>query len=361
VAVAGGESHSLALRDTGQVFSWGKGNNGQLGYGSYLDRPFPVKASLSDVAAIAAGRYHSLAITLDGSVWGWGLQSLGQAGDGTTSPAVPSPVQLSGPSSAVSISGSVNTSLAVTAGKSVWGWGINPYGQVGDGTTVMRLAPVRVSDEDFAWKVSTPMVDKEPGQYLGTQNVTVTATTSGATIRYTTNGEEPTETDATVTSGGTVAVEKNLTLKARAFKVGLAPSNTAAAAYTIQAHAPQMSPVGGTYGTAQSVTLTSATSGAAIRYTTEGSEPSGSSTLYSSPVSVATSLSLRAKAFKTDLVDSATTTQVYTMSLGTLSAPVFSPTPPGTSVQDAPSSCVVHSLLMLITATSSAVRPNAKP
>ena len=329
VAVAGGEGHSLALRKDGQLFSWGRGNNGQLGNGSTLDRPFPVRASLSGAVAIAAGRYHSLAITPDGSVWGWGLQTGGQAGDGSTTDVL-NPVQLSGPSSAVSVSGSVNISLAVTSDKTVWGWGINVYGQVGDGTTDTRLAPVRVSDADFAWKVSTPVFGLAPGEYVGVQNVTVTITTSGGTIRYTTNGAEPTESDATVASGSSVSVDQNMTLKAKAFKAGLAPSNPNAAAYTIKAEAPQMSPGGGTYGTAQSATLSTATSGASIRYTTDGSEPSGSSTLYTGAINVGTSTTLRAKAFKTDLVDSNPTTAVYTMSFGTLTAPVMTPTPPGT-------------------------------
>ncbi len=330
IAVAGGEGHSLALRDDGKVFAWGRGLNGQIGNGSEFNRPFPVASSISDVVAIAAGSYHSLAVKSDGSVWGWGQQSNGQVGDGTTSSTVLSPVELVGPDEVVGISGSENNSAAVTSDGAVWGWGINTYGQVGDGTTVLRRSPVKVSEDDFAWKASTPVFNLAAGEYTGTQNVTVTITTAGATIRYTTNGAEPTETDATVASGSSVSVDKNMTLKAKAFKSGLAPSNTNAVAYTIKAHAPQMSPGGGTYGTAQSVSLSTTTSGASIRYTTDGSEPNGGSTLYTGAINIATSTTLRAKAFKTDLVDSSATTAVYTMSFGTLTAPVMTPTPPGT-------------------------------
>jgi hypothetical protein len=221
-------------------------------------------------------------------------------------------------------------SAAVSSDGSVWGWGENVYSQVGDGTTIDRSSPVRVSDADFDWKTSTPVLDLAPGPYVDVQNVTVTTTDASATLYYTTNGAEPTETDATVTSGNTVAVEQNLTLKVKAFDTTLAPSNVTEAAYTIQAQTPQASPVAGTYGTAQSVTLSTATSGASLRYTTDGSEPTGASTLYTGAINVDTSTTLRAKAFKTDWVDSATMTSVYTMSFGTLTAPVMSPTPPTT-------------------------------
>jgi alpha-tubulin suppressor-like RCC1 family protein len=330
VAVEGGWQHSLALREDGRVFAWGTGSSGQLGNGSTLNRPYPVPTLVSDGIAIAAGRLHSLVVRSDGTIWGFGSQTNGQVGDGTTSSAILSPVPLSGPTGALGVDAGYAHSLGVTSDGVVWGWGMSTYGQVGDGTTVTRLAPVRVSDEDFDWKVSTPVFGLAPGAYVGVQSVTVTITTPGATIHYTTNGAEPAETDPTVASGSAVSVDENMTLKARAFKSGLAPSNTTAAAYTIQVQAPQMSPGGGTYGTAQSVSLSTAASGASIRYTTDGSEPTGSSTLYSSAINVATSTTLRAKAFKTNWLDSSTATAVYTMSFGTLSAPAFTPTPPDT-------------------------------
>jgi alpha-tubulin suppressor-like RCC1 family protein len=330
VAVTGGEGHSLALRDDGRVFAWGSGSLGRLGNGSTLDRPYPVPTLVSDGIAISAGRLHSVVVKVDGTIWGFGSNTNGQVGDGTTTSSILSPVQLSGPTDAVGVAGALLHSLGVTSDGIVWGWGMNVYGQVGDGTTVTRLAPVQVSDEDFDWKVSTPVFDLAPGAYVDVQSVTVTITTSGATIHYTTNGVEPTETDATVASGGTVSVDQNMTVKAKAFQSGLAPSNTTEAAYTIQVVAPQMSPAGGTYGTAQSVSLSTTTSGASIRYTTDGSDPTGSSALYSSALNIDTSTTLRAKAFKTNWVDSSTTTAVYTMSFGTLTAPVFTPTPPDT-------------------------------
>jgi len=81
-----------------------------------------------------------------------------------------------------------------------------------------------------------------------------------------------------------------------------------------QAAAPAFSPAGGTFSSAQSVTISSSTSGASIRYTTDGSTPTSTSgTLYAGPVNVAATLTLKAIAFKSGLADSAVTTATYTV------------------------------------------------
>ncbi len=95
-------------------------------------------------------------------------------------------------------------------------------------------------------------------------------------------------------------------------------SATATAAYTIgttqTVAAPVFSPAGGTYTSAQTVTITCATSGAEIRYTTDGSEPTASSLLYSSPLTVSATTTIKAKAMKSGITSSATVTQTYTIS-----------------------------------------------
>jgi chitinase len=76
---------------------------------------------------------------------------------------------------------------------------------------------------------------------------------------------------------------------------------------------------------AQNVTITVGTSGAVIRYTTNGTEPNASSTLYSAPVPVNTTTTLKAKGFKADWSDSDTKTATYTMSFGQAAAPTMNP------------------------------------
>ena len=130
-AVAGGSSHSLALKNDGTVWAWGNNTNGQLGDNSETQRLVPVKVAgqggsgdLTNVKAIAAGSSHSLALKNDGTVWAWGNNMYGQLGDGTNTPSS-TPVQVKLPSSAGGgLSMTVIAVVAVAAiaaiGAAVW-------------------------------------------------------------------------------------------------------------------------------------------------------------------------------------------------------------------------------------------------
>jgi hypothetical protein len=99
-------------------------------------------SGLQRVVRIAAGRNLSLALRSDGTVWAWGLNNHGQLGDGTTTNRR-TPVQVSGLQGAVDIAGGRDHGLAVLSNGSVWAWGDNTHGQLGDGTTTNRTSPVR--------------------------------------------------------------------------------------------------------------------------------------------------------------------------------------------------------------------------
>lgn len=96
------------------------------------------------VVVISGGGEHSLALKLDGTIWTWGDNEYGQLGDGTTTDRS-TPVQVSTLSGVVTISGGVFHSLALKSDGTIWTWGNNWYGQLGDGTTVERHTPVEVS------------------------------------------------------------------------------------------------------------------------------------------------------------------------------------------------------------------------
>jgi len=146
VAVAAGASLSVALKSDGTVWSWGRNDMGQLGDGTTTTRLAPVQVSgLSGVSRIAAGTIHGLALKSDGTVWAWGYNAYGQLGDGTTTDRSV-PVQASGLSGAVvSLAAGSEHSVALKSDGSVWAWGVNSNGQIGDGTSTTRSAPIRVS------------------------------------------------------------------------------------------------------------------------------------------------------------------------------------------------------------------------
>ena len=124
VAVAAGSDHSLALEADGTVWAWGNNFDGQLGDGTTTDRasPVPVKG-LSGVTSIAAaGNGYSLALKADGTVWAWGNNFYGQLGDGTTSNRL-LPVAVSNLSNVSAISAG-SSSVALRMDGSVWEWGL---------------------------------------------------------------------------------------------------------------------------------------------------------------------------------------------------------------------------------------------
>jgi len=147
VSVAGGGNHSIAVLEDGSVWNWGWNISGQLGNGTTLDQISPVQAGgLSDVVAVSAGFDHNLALKSDGTVWAWGGNGGGKLGDGTETDRK-TPVQVSGLTGVVAVSAGANHSLALKEDGTVWGWGWNDVGQLGNGTSGfenVRLLPVPV-------------------------------------------------------------------------------------------------------------------------------------------------------------------------------------------------------------------------
>lgn len=107
----------------------------------------PARAELvtPETGQVSAGAAHTLVVKSDGTVWAWGRNNTGQLGDGTLGPRT-APVQIPGLSDVVAVAAGRVHSLALTKDGSVWAWGDNSSGQLGDGTTVPRQRPVLVNN-----------------------------------------------------------------------------------------------------------------------------------------------------------------------------------------------------------------------
>ncbi|MEX2237652.1 MAG: hypothetical protein WEB00_08975 [Dehalococcoidia bacterium] len=136
ISAAGG--HSLALLENGTVMSWGTDLNGQLGNGAPSNpQPQPLPApvtGLTDVVAIDTGDQHSLALLDDETVWSWGYDSDGRLGDGAPVANQPAPVMVSGLSDVVGITAGHFGGYAIMSDSSVKSWGSDSRGQLGNGS-----------------------------------------------------------------------------------------------------------------------------------------------------------------------------------------------------------------------------------
>lgn len=166
VALAEGSAYSMALKADGTVWTWGNDYSGQLGIGitdATNSSPYPTPwevGGLSGIAAIAAGDMHSLAVASDGTLWAWGNNYDGELGDGTTNYAN-TPRKVAGLPPIKAAAAGTFFSLALDTSGNVWAWGLNQKGQLGNGSTTNSSVPIQVpglsgvvaiaAGSDYAW------------------------------------------------------------------------------------------------------------------------------------------------------------------------------------------------------------------
>ena len=164
----------MVLKNGGNVWAWGYNWDGQLGDGTTMDRSTPVQVKdpsdpttfLTGVVCISGGSGHTVALKNDGNVWAWGANWSGQAGTGYHTDRN-TPVKTLSLTGVVAIAAGADSlhTVAMKGDKTVWAWGSNNFGQLGDGTVVQRTTPVQVKDPSDPTNFLTDIMAIAEGEY----------------------------------------------------------------------------------------------------------------------------------------------------------------------------------------------------
>lgn len=151
-AIATGYAHNIELKPDGTLWTWGMNDYGQLGDGTTTKHNIPVQI-IADAGwiAVAAGDFHSIALKEDGTLWTWGRNIYGEVGNGSTQMQL-SPVLIGSSNDKwIAVGAGSSSSYAIKKDGTLWAWGNNSYGVLGDGTQINRNMPVQVgTDNDWA-------------------------------------------------------------------------------------------------------------------------------------------------------------------------------------------------------------------
>jgi alpha-tubulin suppressor-like RCC1 family protein len=145
--VSAGYGHAAAIRTNGTLWTWGRNNGGQLGDNTVIDKSSPVSVvgGFTDWCQVSVGlNLSAAAIRTNGTLWSWGSNSFGMLGDNTTV-AKSSPVSVVGGfTDWCQVNSGCRHIAAIRTNGTLWTWGLNTRGQLGDNTTNGRSSPVSV-------------------------------------------------------------------------------------------------------------------------------------------------------------------------------------------------------------------------
>ncbi|MEJ7644665.1 MAG: T9SS type A sorting domain-containing protein [Chryseolinea sp.] len=142
--VSPGSAHTVAINNDGTLWAWGFNASGQLGDGTGVEKDIPVQISTQNIwKTVSAGGSHTLAIQNDGTLWAWGDNLWGQVGDGTFGNVRQIPIKIGTATNWAAVSAGQSFSMAIKTDGTLWAWGDNFYGQLGNGE-VAAYAPKQV-------------------------------------------------------------------------------------------------------------------------------------------------------------------------------------------------------------------------
>jgi len=155
--VSCGYKHTAAVKTDGTLWTWGFNGAGQLGDNTVVKKSSPIQtiAGSTNWSKVSCGVNHIGAIKTDGTLWSWGLGTHGALGDNTTV-SKSSPVQtITGGNTWTEISCGYNSSAAIKTDGTLWAWGYNSTGAVGDNTIISRSSPVQITTGGTNWSKVT--------------------------------------------------------------------------------------------------------------------------------------------------------------------------------------------------------------
>jgi len=357
--VALGAEHALAMIPMNSdilwgVFGWGKNADGQRATAEPVTTPtwvegVPVSGDglrKSEIFPLAAGDYHSIGFTYLGALWGWGDNSRGQLGDGTTVShgpqastdrdmlgLVPPPVLVEAARSDHTAPATVTASNPLPGVTIRYAIGLAPSSTsaVFPASGLVLNGPGCVYAQAFKTGMTPSVVKRlcvdfwapaptaSPGGDVFTAPVDVVLSSlAGTTITYRLDGLDPNQNPSgALTYTGPLHLTTGSQLRARAVKSAWLPSDLLTANYVFNygdLTVPVLTPLPGTYLGAVDVSITGPT-GATIRYTTDGTAPSGTSPIYTGALHSTSNVTIRAASFRSDYFTSEVATGSYSVQL----------------------------------------------
>ena len=146
-------SSTYAIKGDGTLWGWGRNDFGQLGDGSYVDRYTPVQeySQSTNWCRVYNTGVSGVGIKSDGTLWSWGSGINGVLGDNTTATKNTPVQEYTGSTNWISAGATNDSVSAIKSDGTLWSWGQNTYGQLGDGTTVAKCTPTQESTLSTNW------------------------------------------------------------------------------------------------------------------------------------------------------------------------------------------------------------------
>ena len=145
ISISGGDIHTVGIQTNGTLWVWGSGADGKLGLSSFTNYSVPTQVgSETNWSKVSAGTDHTIAIKTNGTLWAWGKNDVGQLGTGSMASPIIYPVQIGAETTWSIVESGNYHNLAIKTNGTLWAWGNNFRGQLGNGNTSLSAAPIQV-------------------------------------------------------------------------------------------------------------------------------------------------------------------------------------------------------------------------